>query len=142
VCFVLYMASDKTRPLISWEQTSPAFHVKADDADAEKTRAHFNKKYIYYLGSDAGCGCGFPREYDDLLDHEELKSKRENQRQLVDYLTFCLRDESFLELYGCWSGDEEEAPEKRLRVTIDELAEESFLFLERHHLTVTCKNFS
>jgi hypothetical protein len=45
-----------------------------------------------------------------MLDLEELVPKRQNQPQLVDYLTLCLHDEPFLELCGCWSGDEEEAP--------------------------------
>lgn len=141
MCYVLYMASDKIRPLIPWGETSPAFHVKADDVDAEKTRPHFSKKYIYYLGSDEGCGCGFPREYDNMLEPEELISIRENQRQLVSYLTSCLQDESFLELYGCWSGDEDAATTCRQSMTIDEMAGETFAFLEGQHTTVTLTQY-
>lgn len=109
MCFVLYMASDRARPEIERNEAEPAFYVKRNDPDAESARKQFTKKNVYYLGSDQGCGCGFQQEYDSMNDDsKERESKGENQRRLALYLAECLSDEESIELFGCWSGDEQE----------------------------------
>jgi len=145
MCFVLYMASDQLRRAIPWDEQNPRFHVKANDADAQKTRSHFSKRYIHYLGSDNGCGCGFKRGPDWVMDQTELDemelkkiaSCEDNQRRLHDYLVECLQDEETIELFGCWSGDEGLPTEKTRIVDVSTLISTDFWFEEREHITIT-----
>jgi hypothetical protein len=82
---VLYLGSDKQRPLIAWDESAPRFHVKADDDDASKAAVHLQKRLSYYVGSDNGCGCGFRQEHDYMIDDaDELASKTDSQKRLYD----------------------------------------------------------
>lgn len=138
MCFVLYMASDRDRPPVTWDDAKPAFHVMADDPDAERVRGQFAKKNVYYLGSDNGCGCGFQRENDWLSsDPKERASKQQNQKLLAGYLAGCLNDEDGVELFGCWSGDEQETPVRRREISVSDLLGEEFFFIEKEHILVT-----
>lgn len=139
MCFVLYMASDLERPLVPWEETSPAFYVSNSDDDIEKVRGRFGKKFVYYIGSDNGCGCGFKRDPEgefSQLEPEERQSKRENHRRLFEYVADCLRSEKEIELFGCWSGDEELPGEGCRTVIVDDLADRTFWFKEREKVVV------
>lgn len=131
MCLVLYMASAK-RLTIPWDQNAPRFHVTEGDADARKARVHVTKERVYYVGSDNGCGCGFRRETDlGFDDPEAVASKRDNHRRLHDYVAACLADEDSVELFSCWSGDEDEAVESSRDVALADLLDESFFFSER-----------
>ena len=139
MCFVLYMASDRVRRTILWDEKQPQFHVKADDADARKTRSQFTKQNIYYIGSSDSCGCGFRREPDWVLDQgdgEEKRSKQENQRHLHAYLRECLQDEDEIELFGCWSGEEGQQADTKRAIFVDELITQEFFFDERERILV------
>ncbi len=132
MCLVLYISSDRERPVIPWDEKAPRFHVKSDDPDSQKARVHFSKPNVYYLGSDNGCGCGFKQQSDYAIDKpEELASKRDNQLRLHDYIKACLIDEEVVELFSCWSGDEGEAVESRRDVVLADLIEPDFYFSER-----------
>lgn len=137
MCLVLYMASDRIRPTIPWDEANPSFHVRDDDPDAPRTRRQFSKPNIYYLGSDEGCGCGFPREHDiSLEDSEKAESKAANIKRLHDYLSECLHDEASVELYSCWSGDEDSGPDFKRVVSIDDILKRNFHFSEKQLTTV------
>jgi hypothetical protein len=145
MCFVLYMASDRLRREIPWDEENPMFHVKTNDADAQKTRSHFIKRHIHYLGSDNGCGCGFKRAPEWVIDQTDLDeteltklaSCKDNQRRVHDYLLECLHDEEMIELFGCWSGDEELPTKKSRTVDVNALIAQDFWFEEREHITIT-----
>ena len=131
MCFVLFMASDKPRREIPWDEKAPSFHVKADDACAMKTRRHFSKPHVYYLGSSSMCGCNFRREPDwvfDQLQDEERRTKQENQEALHSFLAECLDDEPTVELLGCWSGNEEKPLQNRRNINLDDLLSGKFFF--------------
>jgi len=138
MCFVLYMASDRERAVIPWDEKNLNFHVTANDSDALKASQHFTKKNIYYLGSDNGCGCGFRRETDGYIDDpKELASKAENHRNLHNYLKECLKDEQTIELFSCWSGDETDKVEHRQEIALSDLLRPEFIFLEHQFTIVT-----
>ena len=137
MCYVLYMASERVRPSIKWDDAHPAFYVSSDDLDCIRAKEQFKKQSVHYLGSDNGCGCGFQRENDWLNDDpKERESKRENQRRLAAYITECLHDEESVELYGCWSGDEGASPVRHREIGVGELLAEQFFFIEKEHVTV------
>lgn len=137
MCFVLYLGSNRERPVSAWVETARRFYVKAGDEDAERARGHLEKQRVYYLGSSSGCGCGFRREPDWVFAEEDPTQREEverDQRDLVGYLRACLEDEEELELLGCWSGDEEAPPKKQRALTLEELASPEFYFEEGEKL--------
>ena len=137
MCLVLYLGSEKRRPLIAWDESAPRFHVKDDDADAKKASAHFRKAHVYYVGSDNGCGCGFRQEHDSMIDDaEQLVAKTDNQTLLHAYIKRCLADEDSVELYSCWSGDEALPMESDRTIGVDELIDDDFWFAERQRTIV------
>ena len=70
---------------------------------------------------------------------KERESKRENQRRLADYLATCLEDEESIELFGCWSGDEQEAPVREREIDVADLLDERFFFIEKERIVVKKK---
>lgn len=137
MCLVLYLGSDKSRALVAWDENAPRFHVKDDDDDAKKASIHFGKRLTYYIGSDDGCGCGFRQESDYMIDdNDQIASKADNQKRLHDYITDCLVDEETVELYSCWSGDEELPQEHERTIDVAELIDNEFFFAERQRTIV------
>lgn len=140
MCLILYLGSNKPRPLIAWNESAPRFHVTDDDANAKLAAKHLKKRYVYYVGSDNGCGCGFRQENDDMIDDaEQLASKSDNQTLLWEYVSKCLENEDFIELYSCWSGDEALPHVDERTIDISELLAYDFWFAERQRTVVTRK---
>ena len=138
MCLVLYLGSNKQRPLIAWDDSTPRFHVRDDDDDAQKAANHLKKRKVYYVGSDAGCGCGFRQKCDQMSeDAEDSAAKTDNQALLFDYISKCLDDEDSIELYSCWSGDEELPVEHERTIDVAELVNGDFWFAERQRTVVT-----
>jgi hypothetical protein len=138
---VLYLGSEKPLPLIAWDEDKPSFHVTELPEDLNGVRQQFSKPYVYYLGSHQGCGCGFSYgQYEN--DDEELEA-RECVSRLSKYLSQAVEIAGALELYSCWSGDEEEPPSFQENVTQDEIPTEfggeSFCFQEREFIAVTTR---
>lgn len=139
MCFVLYMASDRERREIAWDENDRHFHVKANDVDAQRARSQFSKNSVHYLGSGDGCGCAFRRDPDWVFAQENEDRRHEiedNQRRLHEYLSECLVDEDEIELFGCWSGDEEIPAEKSRTILVDDLVTKEFFFEEREKIVV------
>jgi hypothetical protein len=138
MCLVLYLASDRKLPKIDLDKAAPRFYVNPNDPDASNAAAHFTKPNMAYVGSDNGCGCGFRREHDYMIDDpEQIASKNDNQKRLHDYVAESLANETFVELYSCWSGDESLPLEHDRTIAIAELLSENFAFLERQRTVVT-----
>jgi hypothetical protein len=101
-------------------------YVSADAADAP-IRACFTSPHVSYVGAYEGCGCGFNSA---LLEWEGLASVAE-ARSLIEAMNDKEREEfvaqqrsrewlsalvaaslagGAVEVYGCWSGEEELLP--------------------------------
>ncbi len=139
MCMVLYVAADKPLPLITWDENNPKFHVTELNEYSAGVRKQFSKPYVYYLGSDQGCGCGF--SYGQFVNDDEELESRESVLRLSKYLSQAVALAGPLELYSCWSGDEEEPPEFQEVVTSeeipDEIGGEAFSFQEREFIKIT-----
>ncbi len=138
MCLVLYLASDKRIEPIEWDESAPRFYVAPDDPDASNAAGHFTKRNMAYVGSDNGCGCGFPQEHDFMIDDpEQIASKLDNQKRLHDYLDSCLVDGDSVELYSCWNGDESLPLKHDRTISLSALLADDFAFLERQRTVVS-----
>ncbi len=132
MCYMLYLGSDCELPLIPWREEERRVHVSREEQCLEALRRWFQKRLVYYVGADTGCGCGFPWSTQGGGDDPEQRAAAAcNIAHLHVYLAACLEIDCPLELYGCWTGDEEQEPEEKREVPLSALLEPDFCFAER-----------
>jgi len=151
MCFVLYAASNLAMPEIAWNESSPAFHSTRIGLCESIVGKHFTKIQRCYIGSHQGCGCGFrhltfqrdgwPEE--ELIGTDYFQSLQSDQssydanhQKLRDYVEPLLEHNATVELYGCWSGEEDSLPESRQDIRLSHLVSQEFYFRERGLYTV------
>lgn len=140
MCLALYIASDESLPLITWNKQSPAFHVIELSEQEQVIRKQFSSPYVYYAGSHEGCGCAFNygREYPEYEDDpEELKAAEESTTRLADYLSDVVPKVGALQIFSCWEGEGEKSPEYFREITPDEIRRKDFIFRVPELLTIT-----
>jgi hypothetical protein len=105
MCLAVYIAHSSPLPSKSWNEKSPGIFIKELNANDRAIKDKFSLDYVYYLGSDEGCGCGFA--YTERMAPAEDKARRaQNYRDLAKYLTENnIRGQ--LEFFACWEGDQE-----------------------------------
>jgi hypothetical protein len=141
MCFVLYVAARSKPSLIGFRPEAPALNTQELDEYTKPVKDKFTLLHVTYVGSDQGCGCGFryvPFGQDfegcELIYSEGVETQnrtQHNHQQLRDYLLQEFKGESFVELYGCWSGEENEAASSNGEIPLDRLAEPTFSLRER-----------
>ena len=132
MCFMRDMASDNEIPTSVWNQSNPSVCFNNNGIKPP----HFSKKNIYYVNSTDCCGCKFKQEDDALCpDFSEIEEVNKNQYQLHEHLTDFLKDETTIELFGCWAGSENDL-EKRREIQVDELLKDDFYFPENELIRV------
>jgi hypothetical protein len=123
---------------MAWDADCPRFHVTELDERGDPVRRHFNKPYVYYVGSHEGCGCGFQYgEYEGFEEESDLVQKQESRRLLTGFLANALQHQTAVELFACWDGDERHEPEHRGRVRPMDLLRSRTYFRERELLIVS-----
>lgn len=134
---MLYLASENELPNVKTEIENQGIYIEKHKTLFNAMNISFNKRNIYYVGSDEGCSCGFMLEVD--CKHQEnsiLQQKKKNQFHLFEYLNDCLETESSLELYGVYNGDEGQKVVSEKHITIRDLIDRNFYFVERELLIV------
>lgn len=140
MCFFLYLASNNELVTKEWNEENPevVINTKNDISFGEKEK--FTKKNIYFVSSLEGCGCGFRQKFDVefpyYLEVEQKIKKEKNQRQLFEVIKKILVNEYYIELFGCWDGDQESEIEFQREIKLDELSSETFYFQEKELIKV------
>ena len=136
MCLAVYLAADEEPPLVPWDETHPGFHVVALAGEPdESARRQFSKRYVVYLGSHEGCGCGFDYGQDpEAVEPEEDEASRRSVSALVDYLKPLLARLGTLELFSCWEGDQGVEPLSRRCITLSAIGGDSFCFQQKELL--------
>lgn len=130
MCLAVYISSDSSLPIIEIIENSAGFSIREINKNESSVNRHFSKRFIDYVGSAQGCGCGFLADgvYPDTTEFHQL---RKSYELLSSYLLRELGSEC-LELFVCWGGDEKEAPEKFLSGRISDISNEQFAFREKY----------
>lgn len=150
MCMSYYIASDSEIPLLPWDEISPSLFVQELQPEVDSSIAnHFSKSYVRYVGSHEGCGCGFRcgkdwwfDDKDDEQDVDELRdaAARQNDHvQFRDYLVEHCVGQQQIEIYGCWEGDWQEKSLGKIQISVDEIADHRFCFLEKYLYVVDMK---
>ncbi len=133
MCLAVYIASDKTLPLIEWKKEKPAFNVVPLTKHENGVKRQFSRPFIAYAGSHEGCGCGFFKEGEEV---KELEIVQANYDSLVNYLKKLKEQGASIEIYSCWEGDQEEEPEFTEKMTLEEISGQHFEFKEKAYYKI------
>jgi hypothetical protein len=139
---VYYLGSDCEAPLTApWSEASPKFHV-TEPRDCELVVCEqLPFSCVRYIGAHTGCGCGFRRDRGGYIDAdpddlEEARAAQADHDALLAYLRALPPQSRPMQIYGCWSGDENRRAEHFRSCSIAELASPDFGFRERELLTL------
>ena len=143
---MLYLGSDRERQTSDWDESNPKFYVEKGDSQfsekgtpieaTEAVKLNFSKKFVYYVGSHEGCGCGFRQDGFWMQDEEEIQKTAENQKHLFEYISECLKDENNIEIYACWAGSENEPTQTKRNISVREIVKSDFFFKEDEFLVI------
>ena len=128
MCLAVYIASNKQLPLIPWVEKNPSFCVIELTKNENGVKKQFSLEHVYYVGSHEGCGCGFFKEGEA---GEELVKIEENYNRLSTYILNAKENNSKIELFSCWEGDQASKVEKKEKITENTLKEKLFEFKEK-----------
>ena len=136
MCFCLYLATSFEPPLIpdhGYQQGSGKINTSRWRLEqSEKgiaVRNKFTLPCVTDVGSDVGCGCGFRHgEAAGFGPDDDVSKTQPNHVGLVAYLAEHCGKEPFVELYGCWDGDEAQDVRDRRKIELSELADKQFHF--------------
>ena len=107
MCYSLYLFTDKKLETSSFDEKNPGMYIDeirhASDEPAKKWKGE--KEYIYYIGSQLCCGCGWipVTEYDDD-DLEEVEGVRKDRESLYAFLKNHSFEDSYLII--AWEGNQ------------------------------------
>jgi len=133
MCFAVYIACSTEIEECAWNKSAPAFYVESV-SDGEKVRAQFSLPFVYYAGSQKGCGCGFLK---DGEIGEDLIACQLNYRRLAECASEALSNGAKIEIFSCWEGDQVEPVELAQTLSAHQLDRPEFEFQEKHFMKVT-----
>jgi hypothetical protein len=137
MCFCLYLATSCEPPLIpdsGYQEGSGKINTSRrwlEQSEKEKAiRNKFTLPCVTHVGSDVGCGCGFRHGVAASFGPDDDVSRTQpNHVGLVAFLAEHCKKESFVELYGCWIGDETKEVRDRREIELSDLTDHQFHFL-------------
>ena len=112
MCYAVFIAVS-TRQKTS-EFIPDVTKLYLEEPDSEQLNAlsdKFTLPYIYYVGSDTKCSCGF-EFHSELFNDQEWQDSKASAQALLDLLNK-LTANNFVEFYCCWDGDWDEPVEHR-----------------------------
>jgi hypothetical protein len=108
MCTEIYLTSDRSLPLIEWDENDPGFAVldNLEQTRKEFVRRFLSEPYIYKVYSYMGCGCGFAfDEHIKASDAEAYEANIKDVKELFSYLRAQAHHANIRLFVWDWSGD-------------------------------------
>jgi hypothetical protein len=137
MCWVLYLAADRSLPLRPFYTGAPGFNVAEPTGREIEVRVQFSKPFVYALGAHTSCGCGFDRGQAAADQLGGLEAIETSLRALRDYLDEALELAGPVELFACWDGDQAARPDNRWKRSLADFSPDMPWFPERTFVEVT-----
>ncbi|MCG6155647.1 hypothetical protein [Rubinisphaera margarita] len=129
MCLALYLFTEESLPESEWIEDEPKVFVQAIENRKNQYAAKWldDNKRIYYIGGYQGCGCGWlpVNEFDEPNDVEA----RQRDRMVLGQILRSIDLKSSW-LVACWEGDEEESLFTIETITIEQIEDPGFAFVE------------
>ncbi len=98
MCLTMYLGTDEPQSVISWDRKRPGLNVSQIGRVPKWLRQAIPQRFVYQIGAETGCGCGFLHDDDEPGGHAAMAS-------LATYLSR-VATSGAVELLICWMGDE------------------------------------
>jgi hypothetical protein len=134
MCFAVYIGSNQKLETSSWIENETVLNFQDLSNDDEIVKGKFTKPYVYYVGADTGCSCGFAWEVEDFNDPDEQDSKKSPQA-LIDFIKSQTRIED-IELYCCWEGDWSDPIGDKITIDIKDVSLDKYYFMEEKRFVI------
>jgi hypothetical protein len=135
MCYAVYIGTTEKQQLGKFvaEKTELFFEELSAD-ELEGIRPKIKNPFLYYVGSDTGCSCGFAYESENFNDPEEQDTKKSPQK-LIDFIKERTTKED-LEFYCCWEGDWKDPIEESIEININDISLDKnyFELLEKRYI--------
>lgn len=133
MCLAIYISSDNPIPLVNLFNNKIGFYIRELKNHENCVFQNFSKRLAYYLGSE-GCSCGFLLDgiYPDMEKFIDVV-------ETYDLLSNFLREKvqsNELEIYACWTGNEDAKPAEYHRIKTSDIAKIDFAFEEGHFYSI------
>jgi hypothetical protein len=128
MCNVYYIGSDSDLPVFGSADTK-GFYVRELNSHEMVVRKNLPFKYVRYLGSHQGCGCGFRNDSNAAPSSDlERAATQADHDSLVSYLLSLPVQQRPMQIFSCWSGGEARPAEVFSSYRIADLAQPTFAF--------------
>jgi hypothetical protein len=139
MCYSLYLGTDTECTTSEWKEKEIFFYLEdLRDVDIE-IKKKFSKSNVYYVGSWQGCSCGYfcsPEYAETESDLEEINYTKKSIIKFVEFTKQKLKEESKLEIYLCWEGDQYLEPKRKYTTTPDKLIGTSLQMEDLDFITI------
>ena len=138
MCLMLYMATEYQIPRFCTVNVT----IQEVPPERQIVRQWFSLSAIAVVGAHTGCGCGFPsvlaehpvEYYEGMFDDSGDREKDlASARELLTLIGQTLASSKMLEFFPVWAGDEAEAPDGVIEMSVSEMKAETF-FVNEHYL--------
>ena len=133
MCFAVYIGTNEKQTTSAWKQDETVFYLEELKGD-EIVKEKFSKPFVYYVGADTGCSCGFAWEVENYEDPDEQDNKKSPQA-LIDFITKRTKKED-IEFYCCWEGDWSDPIEEKIELDISDVGLDKYYFMEEKRFVV------
>ena len=127
MCFAVYIGTNEKQITSTWKQDETLLYFE-ELKDDEIVRSKFSKPFVYYVGADTGCSCGFAWEVENYDDPDEQDNKKSPQA-LIDLIRTQTK-KGDLEFYCCWEGDWSDPIEERIELDITDVGLDKYYFMK------------
>ena len=128
MCYAAYIGTTEKQTISAWKQGETLLYFEEISKEDEIVKTKFTKPFVYYVGADTGCSCGFAWEVENYNDPDEQDSKKSPQA-LIDFITTQTKKEA-LEFYCCWEGDWNDPIEEKIELDISDVSLNKYYFME------------
>lgn len=104
MCYAIFIATAKPQKAGKFiPDVTKLYLEEPDHEQLNALRQKFSLPYIYYVGSDTQCSCGF-EFHSELFDDPEWQDSKASPQALLNLLNELTVNEA-VEYYCCWDGD-------------------------------------
>jgi hypothetical protein len=140
MCFAVFIGTSKPQVTGTFIPNQTALYLlDLTEEETDGLKAKFTKPYLYYVGSDTSCSCGFDINYENFDPREKDDTK--SPLALIEFIKARTQIED-LEFYCCWDGDWNEVIEERREIDIREVSLENYFgLIEREFILFKKREF-
>jgi hypothetical protein len=130
MCYTVFIATPTPQPTTEFVDGVSKLCLSVPDAgELERLAGKFTLPYVYHVGADGGCSCGFSFQ-SQFYDDPKWPDSKASPQALLDLLNE-LTTHTTVEYYCCWSGNEDGPIENRRRLNSREISlKENYFELE------------